>query len=59
MPDISMFNDMTRYIFSNSFSEAGDAVILKGNIKQEIERIKKEVGRDIWLIGGASLIDIL
>ncbi|MFT4735797.1 MAG: hypothetical protein ACI9DJ_001907 [Algoriphagus sp.] len=59
MPYISMFDDLTWYIFSKSPAEARSAIILKGNIKPEIERIKKEVGKDICFLCGASLISIL
>jgi hypothetical protein len=54
-----MFDDLTWYIFSKSPAEARSAIILKGNIKPEIERIKKEVGKDICFLCGASLISIL
>jgi len=31
------------------------ATLIKGDIKTEVEKIKKEKGRNIWLFGGASL----
>ena len=44
------------YIFSTTLSNVKDgAVLIKDNIKNEVEKIKKEKGKDIWLFGGASL----
>lgn len=45
-----------KYIFSNTLSTVSDGLILiKGNLKQEVEKIKSEAGKDIWLFGGAGL----
>jgi dihydrofolate reductase len=47
---------MKEYIFSNTLKEVKkDAIIISGNIEQEVMKIKKEPGKDIWLFGGASL----
>jgi dihydrofolate reductase len=50
------FNSMKEYIFSNTLNEMerGKSII-KGNIEKEVMRIKNEMGKDIWLFGGASL----
>ena len=34
-------------------------MLIKGNIKTEVEKIKKKKGKDIWLFGGAELISLL
>jgi dihydrofolate reductase len=34
-------------------------VILNGDIKKKVVKIKKEKGKDIWLFGGAELISSL
>jgi len=31
------------------------ATLIKGDIKNEVEKIKNERGKDIWLFGGAAL----
>ncbi|MGO8055813.1 dihydrofolate reductase family protein, partial [Rhizobium leguminosarum] len=31
------------------------AILIKGDIKKEVDKIKKEKGKDIWMFGGASL----
>lgn len=44
------------YVFTNTLDKVKEgAVIVKGDIKEEVERIRKEPGKDIWLFGGASL----
>jgi dihydrofolate reductase len=54
------FPKMKEYVFSNSLSNAKEGVVLvRGDIKSEVERIKKEKGRGIWLFGGAELISLL
>lgn len=46
-----------KYVFSNTLTDIdGDVILIKGNIQQEVERIKREPGKDIWLYGGASLV---
>ena len=50
------FPKMKEYIFSTTLKNVKEgATLINGNIKQEIDRIKKEKGKDIWLFGGASL----
>lgn len=50
------FPKLKEYVFSTTLNDVKPgAVLIKENIKQEIERIKKEPGKDIWLFGGASL----
>jgi dihydrofolate reductase len=50
------FPKLKEYIFSTTLDKVKDgATLIKGNIKTEVEKIKKEKGKDIWLFGGASL----
>ena len=54
------FPKMKEYVFSNSMQTAKEDVILvRGDTKKEVEKIKKQKGRDIWLFGGAELISSL
>ena len=54
------FPKFKEYLFSNSMDRADEGVILvKGDIKKQVEKIKKEKGKDIWLFGGAGLISSL
>ena len=54
------FPKMKEYVFSNSLTNAKEGVVLvRGDIKSEVEKIKKEKGRGIWLFGGAELISLL
>ena len=51
---------LTEYIFSNTLKEVkSGAVLVSGDIEEEIKRIRKEPGKDIWLFGGASLTESL
>jgi dihydrofolate reductase len=54
------FPKMKEYIFSTTLEKVKEgAALINGDIKQEIDRIKKEKGKDIWLFGGASLTTAL
>ena len=56
----SGFPKMKEYVFSNTLSEVKEGVILiNGDIKKKVVKIKKEKGKDIWLFGGAELISSL
>ena len=50
----SGFPKMKEYVFSNTLSKGKEGVIIvKGDIKKKVVKIKKEKGKDIWLFGGA------
>jgi dihydrofolate reductase len=50
------FPKFKEYVFSTTLDEVKDgATLIKGDLKDEVERIKKENGKDIWLFGGAGL----
>ena len=50
------FPKFKEYVFSTTLAKVKDgAVLINNNIKTEVEKIKKEKGKDIWLFGGASL----
>jgi dihydrofolate reductase len=58
--DTSWMPKMKEYVFSNTLRNVKEGVsVVSGNIKQEVEKIKSEPGKDIWLFGGASLITTL
>lgn len=48
---------MTKYVCSTS-KEAfeGNPVVIKSNLRDEIEKLKQQTGKDIWLYGGAGLV---
>ena len=48
---------MKTYVFSNSIRHVTEknAKLVSGNIKKEVELIRQEPGKDIWLFGGAQL----
>lgn len=47
---------MKKYVFSTSLASAEGAEIIKGDVAEEVKKIKKLPGKDIFLFGGASLI---
>jgi dihydrofolate reductase len=50
------FPTFKEYIFSTTLDRVKEgATLIKGDIKTEVGRIKKEAGKDIWLFGGAGL----
>ena len=50
------FPKFKEYIFSTTLDKVKEgATLIKGDIKTEVEKIKKERGKDIWLFGGAGL----
>lgn len=54
------FPKLNEYVFSTTLdSVKKGAFLIKENIKEDIEKIRKKKGKDIWLFGGASLITSL
>ena len=50
------FPKFKEYIFSTTLDRVKKgATLIKGDIKNEVEKIKNESGNDIWLFGGAAL----
>ena len=45
-----------QYVFSDTLQDVKEGMVLvSGNISDQVETIKKEPGKDIWLFGGAAL----
>jgi dihydrofolate reductase len=54
------FSKMSTYVFSNTLDKVKKgAVLLNGDLRTEVERIKNSPGKDIWLFGGAMLTSAL
>jgi len=54
------FPKMKEFVFSNTLTDVKKGVVIvKGDIKKEVGKIKKRKGKDIWLFGGAELISSL
>ena len=50
------YSSLKEYVFSTTLKEVKTGTeIIHGDIKEKVEKIKNEPGRDIWLFGGASL----
>ena len=50
------FPEFQDYVFSTTLHEVKNgAILIKDNIKNEVEKIKARDGKDIWLFGGGKL----
>lgn len=48
---------ITTYVFSNTLEPSSDpkVIVMSGDIRKAVTKIKAEHGKDIWLFGGAQL----
>ena len=54
------FPKLKEYVFSTTMKDAKPGVIIiNDDIKKNVEKIKHEPGKDIWLFGGANLTSSL
>ena len=54
------FPELKEYIFSTTLKKVKEgATLVKGDTKEEVEKIKQAKGKDIWLFGGAALTSSL
>ncbi len=51
-----LVHSKNKYVFSKTLTKIDNNVIVSDNIVEEVNKLKKEPGKDIWLYGGASLI---
>ena len=50
------FPKVKEYVFSTTLDKVKEgAILIKDNLEAEVEKIKGEHGKDIWLFGGAAL----
>jgi dihydrofolate reductase len=50
-------NNMRKYVFTNTLNHVpGNGMVINRNVPWEVERIRDEEGKDIWLCGGANVI---
>ncbi|MBI3579668.1 MAG: dihydrofolate reductase [Ignavibacteriales bacterium] len=51
------YADLTTYVFSNTLKKVDkNTNLVNGSIEDEVTKIIKQPGKDIWLFGGASLV---
>jgi dihydrofolate reductase len=53
------FPKFKQYIFSTTLNEVKDGIVIGKDIQSEVEKIKNEKGKDIWLFGGGDLTSSL
>ena len=57
---INAFAHMKQYVFSNTLKEVEEGYILiNGDLKTEVEKIRSQPGKDIAVFGGAELLSSL
>lgn len=57
---IEGFPKMKEYIFSNTLDVVPTGkTLIRGDIEAQVQQIKQEDGKDIWLFGGAELTTVL
>lgn len=56
---LDSFKDKTIYVASNKSLETdySNIIFIKGDITSQIKKLQEEDGKDIWLFGGAGLVD--
>lgn len=56
--DDSYLAGMKRYVFSRTLNEvkAPDTILVRDEVARTVRALQNEVGGDMWLFGGASLI---
>lgn len=53
------YPNLVPYVFSRTLTMAEGAVIIRDEVKKNVETIKRSKGKDIWLFGGADLVNSL
>ena len=51
-----LLHSKKKYVFSRAKTNDGKAIFINSNIKETVEQILKQPGKNIWLYGGGSLI---
>jgi dihydrofolate reductase len=60
-PYAAPMNEIPKVVFSSSLERAdwGDARVVRGDVTQEIGRLKREPGKDLLVHGGAAFVQSL
>ena len=51
----SGFPKLKQYVFSTTLNEVQEGIIVGDDLESEVEKIRNEHGKDIWLFGGGNL----
>jgi dihydrofolate reductase len=55
-----LWNDRQHYVFSNTLHNVpAGVIVVSGNVAAQVQSIKEQQGKDIWLFGGASFASSL
>jgi dihydrofolate reductase len=54
-----LFWGKKKYVFSQSLPENEDYELIHGDMETEVKNLKQREGQDIWLFGGAILVNYL
>ena len=53
---LTHISSMEKYVFSRTLASTPDFTVLSEHLTDEVEKIKAQQGKDIWLYGGSDLI---
>jgi len=52
----NLLHSKTKYIFSTTKTSDGNATFINSNVKERVQQIMQQPGKNIWLYGGGKLI---
>ena len=52
----NLLHSKTKYVFSTTKTNDGKAIFINSNIKERVQEILQQPGKNIWLYGGGKLI---
>lgn len=60
-PDAELMNSFRKYVVSTTLQEAewSNSTLIKGNVAEEVARLKQQPGRDIAISGSGQLVQTL
>ena len=60
-PDAEMMNNYRKYVVSNTLerTEWNNSILIKGNVTEEVAKLKQQPGRDIGMSGSGTLVQSL
>ena len=54
---MELMSKMKKVVFSRTLKSVEDGVVISENLQGALEKLQQEPGKDLWLYGGANLIE--